>query len=174
MGNDRNSRNMTDQIVAAELSVQDQQHLRAAIKVASLALEHGNHPFGALLVDANGQPLLAAENSVVSHKDPTAHAEMNLVRAAVTKHADDLRGATLFASAEPCPMCASAIVWANIRRVVFGLGMDRIYEIFGESDEQPSLRMHARTVFDAAPYPIEVLGPALEDDAAVSFEGFAT
>ena len=151
----------------------DANSLRVAINVARHSREHGNHPFGAILVDASGKPLLAAENSVITQKDATAHAEMNLMRGATWKYdTATLKGSTLYASGEPCPMCAGAIVWGNIRRVVYGMGMDAMYEMFGAPDDIPSLKMYSRTVFESAPYPIEVIGPALEEEARVVHEGF--
>ena len=148
----------------------DEHYLRIAFKEAERARERGNHAFGALLVDADGTPVLAAQNSVVSDNDATAHAEMNLIRAASRKFKpDQLKTFTLYASGEPCPMCAGAIVWANIRRVVFGLGMEAIYESFDADPDAPALPMHAAGVFSEAPWPMEVIGPLLENEAILLF-----
>ena len=148
----------------------DEHYLRIAFKEAVRARERGNHAFGALLVDADGEPVLAAQNSVVTDNDVTAHAEMNLIRAASRKFAPDhLKTFTLYASGEPCPMCAGAIVWANIRRVVFGLGMEGIYRQFDADPDAPGLTMHAAGVFSAAPWPMAVIGPMLEDEAEAVF-----
>lgn len=144
----------------------DEHYLRVTFKEAELARERNNHAFGALLVDADGEPVLAAQNSVVTDNDVTAHAEMNLIRAASRKFSpDQLKTFTLYASGEPCPMCAGAIVWANIRRVVFGLGMEAIYRLFDADPDAPALPMHAVGVFDQAPWPMEVIGPLLENEA---------
>ena len=144
----------------------DEHYLRIAFREAVRARERGNHAFGALLVDADGEPILAAQNSVVTDNDVTAHAEMNLLRAASRKfQPEQLKTFILYASGEPCPMCAGAIVWANIRRVVFGLGMDGIYRLFDADPDAPALPMHAASVFDQAPWPMEVIGPMLEDEA---------
>ena len=144
----------------------DEHYLRVAFKEAERARERGNHAFGALLVDVDGEPVLAAQNSVVTDNDVTAHAEMNLIRAASRKFSpDQLKTFTLYASGEPCPMCAGAIVWANIRRVVFGLGMEAIYRLFDADPDAPALPMHAVGVFDQAPWPMEVIGPLLENEA---------
>src|SRR3954466_2228568 len=98
------------------------QHLRRAIELAQQARDHGNHPFGALLVDEKGNVVLEAENTVRTDKDVTAHAETNLMRKASALFAPDLlEPGTLAPSAEPCAMCAGAIYWGNVRRVVFGL-----------------------------------------------------
>ena len=149
----------------------DEHYLRIAFKEAVRARERGNHAFGALLVDANGTPVLAAQNSVVSDSDVTAHAEMNLIRAASRKfEPGQLKTFTLYASGEPCPMCAGAIVWANIRRVVFGLGMDAIYRLFDADPDAPALPMHAAGVFAEAPWAMEVIGPMLEAEAKQVFQ----
>ena len=144
----------------------DKHYLRIAFSEAVRARERGNHAFGALLVDADGKPVLAAQNSVVTDNDVTAHAEMNLIRVASKKFGPDrLKTFTLYASGEPCPMCAGAIVWANIRRVVFGVGMEAIYRLFDADPDAPALPMHAAGVFDQAPWPMEVIGPLLENEA---------
>ena len=152
--------------VPAEAENVDEHYLRIAFREAERARDRGNHAFGALLVDADGEPILAAQNSVVTDNDVTAHAEMNLLRAASRKfQPEQLKTFTLYASGEPCPMCAGAIVWANIRRVVFGLGMEAIYRLFDADPDAPALPMHASAVFSEAPWPVEVIGPMLEDEA---------
>lgn len=96
--------------------------LRQAIEVAANARRHGNHPFGAVLVDASGQVLLTAENTVVTERDCTGHAETNLMRIASQRHTpEELAACTLYASTEPCPMCAGAIFWGGLGRVVYAL-----------------------------------------------------
>ena len=148
----------------------DEHYLRIAFKEAARALERGNHGFGALLVNSDGEPVLAAQNSVVTDRDVTAHAEMNLIRAASRKfEPGQLKSSTLYASAEPCPMCAAAIVWANIRRVVFGLSMDGTYELYDAGPDDPTLRMNAADVFAEARWPMEVIGPMLEDESRAGF-----
>lgn len=158
------------------ISERDAAGLRLAIALARQARGHGNHPFGALLVDADGQTLLAAENSVVTGRDPTGHAELNLIRGAGWKIPPAvLKTSTLYTSGEPCPMCAGAIVWGNVRRVVYGLGMEGLYAAIGPGDgDVPGLRLGSRAVFESAPYPIEVVGPALEDEARAVHDGFWT
>lgn len=151
---------------AATLTDADLNGLRLSFRQALRAREHGNHPFGAVLQDAAGTPLLAAENSVVTGHDVTAHAEINLVRAMSRDPAPArLRGATLYCSGEPCPMCAGAIVWAGVRRVVYGLAMADIYALAKMPPDLPALHMATRPVFASAPYAIVVLGPALEAEA---------
>lgn len=80
----------------------DLQHLQSAIRVAERAREHGNHPFGALLVNENDRILLEAENTVVTGRDCTGHAETNLMRLATQQFPPEtLAGCTLYTSTEP-------------------------------------------------------------------------
>ena len=142
----------------------DLQHLRTAIEVAQRAREHGNHPFGALLVDENNQVLLQAENSVVTGKDCTGHAETNLMRLATQHYSPEkLSTCTLYTSTEPCAMCAGAIYWGNVRRVVYALSEVALYEIIGPSPEH--LLLPCREVFSHTQRHVEVEGPAMELDA---------
>jgi tRNA(Arg) A34 adenosine deaminase TadA len=142
----------------------DLQHLRTAIEVAQRAREHGNHPFGAILVDENNQELLQAENSVVTGRDCTGHAETNLMRLASQNYsAEKLSTCTLYTSTEPCAMCAGAIYWGNIGRVVYALSEVDLYEIVGPSPDQ--LVLPSREVFAHSQRRVEVEGPAMELDA---------
>lgn len=76
-------------------------------------------PFGAV-VEKDGKIIARGHNTVISSMDPTAHAEVNAIRnAAKILRTHDLSGCTLYTSAEPCPMCLSAIIWANIKNVYF-------------------------------------------------------
>src|SRR5687768_14770951 len=109
-----------------DAGAEDERWLRAAIIVARQAMTAGNAPFGAVLVAADGRLLLEAGNTVLTSGDATGHAELNLIREA-TQRLDPatLAGATLYASTEPCPMCAGAVFWSGIGRVVFGLSSAR-------------------------------------------------
>ena len=105
----------------------DLRFIRASIEVARKARDNGNHPFGALLVDEQGQILLEAENTVLTDRDCTGHAETNLMRqASKTYDRDLLARCTLYTSTEPCPMCCGAIFWGNVRRVVYGLSEEAL------------------------------------------------
>jgi tRNA(Arg) A34 adenosine deaminase TadA len=150
----------------------DLRFLRASFTVARNARDNGNHPFGALLVDEQGEVVLEAENSVVTTKDCTAHAETNLMRKASAIYDPEfLAKCTLYTSTEPCPMCAGAIFWANVRRVVYGLSEEGLYEITGAESEE-ALYLPCREVFERGKKPIEVVGPLLEDEAREVHEGF--
>jgi tRNA(Arg) A34 adenosine deaminase TadA len=151
----------------------DRKYIRQSIDVAARARAHGNHPFGAVLVGPDGEALMEAENSVVTEEDATGHAETNLVRQASAAYSPEfLAGCTLYASTEPCPMCAGAIYWANIRRVVYGLSEDAIYDYIGEDTSDEVLKLGIRDVFRHGLKPIEVVGPLLEEEALKVHIGF--
>ena len=141
----------------------DLQHLRTAIEIARQAREHGNHPFGALLVDKENNVLLQAENTVVTERDCTGHAETNLMRLASRHYsAKELEACTLYTSTEPCAMCAGAIHWGNVRRVVYALSEVDLYDLIGPSPEH--LLLPCREVFAHSQRTVEVDGPAVELD----------
>ena len=154
-------------------SKRDEFYLRRTFDASHRAMANGNHPFGAVLVDSEGRLLLEAENGFMPSHDGTAHAERLLCSAAATSlPAAVLAGSTLYSSAEPCAMCAGAIYWVGIGRVVFGLGESRLKAITGAHPENPTLDLPCRTVFAAGQKAIEVIGPLLEDEAAALHEGF--
>ena len=144
-----------------------------AIEVARRAREHGNHPFGALLADAAGTILVEAENTVITAADVTGHAETNLIRRGCAElEADTLASATLYTSTEPCAMCAGAIYWAGVSRVVFGLREGELRALTGSDPRNPTLALPCREVFARGQRPIEVIGPLLEAEARAVHEGF--
>ena len=152
---------------------EDAVHLLAAVEVARRSREHGNHPFGALLVDAAGEVTLEAENTVVTGRDCTGHAETNLMRIASKRFSPEfLQGCTLYTSTEPCAMCAGAIYWGNVRRVVFALSEDGLREIVGSNPDNPTLALPCREVFARGQHEVEVSGPHLEHQARFVHEGF--
>ena len=77
-------------------------------------------PFGAIIIDKNGNIIGNGNNQVLKEKDPTAHAEIVAIREACKKlDTQDLSGCILYTSCEPCPMCLSAIIWANIKEIYY-------------------------------------------------------
>jgi len=152
---------------ALSLSERDAHFLRRSFEVARRAMTHGNHPFGAILVGDNGEVLIEAENGYMPAHDGTAHAERLLATLACTTiDAAILRSATIYSSAEPCAMCAGAIYWAGIGRLVYGLSEHRLRELTGNHPENPTLDLPCRQVFGSGQRSTEVVGPRLEDEAA--------
>ena len=134
-------------------------HLTRAVELAALAREHGNDPFGALLITAEGR-IVEAENTVVTHRDPTGHAETNLVRlAAAQLSTEQLAGATLYTSTEPCAMCCGAIFWGGIPRVVYALAESELNAMLPPSSIGLVLELPSRQIFAQGGHPTEVVGP---------------
>lgn len=97
----------------------DADWLTRAIELAVHNVADGGGPFGALIVRAE-RVVAVGQNRVTRDLDPTAHAEMQAIRAACRQLGDfSLAGATLFTSCEPCPMCVAASLWARLDRVVY-------------------------------------------------------
>jgi tRNA(Arg) A34 adenosine deaminase TadA len=120
-------------------------------------------------VAGNGAVLAAAENTQLTEGQVLAHAEMNLLHRAVTEFSPDvLAAATLYTSAEPCAMCAGAIFWSGVSRLVFGLSGDRLHEMSGFSPQM--LVASARDVLSRAGRQVEVVGPVFEAEAAALFD----
>ena len=92
--------------------------------------ENKGGPFGAVITDKDGNVIAVASNLVLESHDPTAHAEVMAIRKASEKlGTHDLSGCTLYATGYPCPMCLSAIIWANIKKVYYGTNLDDAKEI---------------------------------------------
>jgi tRNA(Arg) A34 adenosine deaminase TadA len=139
-------------------------HMREVFAIARRARARGNRPFGALLVASNGAVLAAAENTQVTDEQVFAHAELNLLQRAVKEFTPDvLATSTLYANAEPCAMCAGAIFWSGISRLVYGLSGDRLHEMSGFSPQM--LVASARNVLAHAGRQVEIIGPIFESEA---------
>ncbi len=153
--------------------VGDEELLRHAIAVAAESRAHGNHPFGALLADGEGRVLLTAENTVVTGRDATGHAETNLVRRASAEFGRKrLRECSLYTSTEPCAMCAGAIYWSGIGTVVYALAETALHELAGEDPDNLTLQLPCRAVFAAGRRPVLVRGPVELAEARAVHEGF--
>ncbi len=95
-------------------------YLMKAIKLAKKSVVKGGGPFGAVIVK-DGVVIAQGHNCVTLHNDPTAHAEVSVIRKACKKlHTFDLSGCEIYSSCEPCPMCLAAIYWARIGKIYYG------------------------------------------------------
>ena len=133
---------------------------RQAIELARQAREAGNHPFGALLV-LDGDVIASAQNTVHTDRDPTAHAETNLVARAIREFSpEQIRRSVLYTSCEPCAMCVGKMYWAGIRTIVYALSAEELARVAGGSFLVPCRELLAR-----AAEPVTVIGPLLLNDA---------
>jgi tRNA(Arg) A34 adenosine deaminase TadA len=150
----------------------DEDLLRRSFDVARRAREHGNHPFGAILVGPGGEVLIESENGYLPERDMTAHAERLLASRASRQYAPEYLGrCSMYTSAEPCAMCSGAAYWAGIGRIVYGLSERRLLALTGTHPENPTLDLPCRVVFGAGQRKVEIVGPLLEDEAAALHEG---
>ena len=150
----------------------DEQYVRLAIGVARQSRANGRHPFGALIVSADDR-ILAACESRRDGSDATEHSELSAVRLASTAYPKDvLAQSTLYSSTEPCAMCAGAIYWSGIGRVVYGCPEARLHVLTGNHPENPTLSLPCRELFARGQRRVEVVGPLLEEEAVEVHAGF--
>jgi len=139
-----------------------ERHLRRAIALAREAKAAGDAPFGALILDPSGQTLAEGRNRVHSDGVSTHHAEVGAIEAAQrTLGRTHLSGCTLVSSAEPCPMCAGAIHWSGLSRVVFGVSIERMRRELADGERQ--IPIGVREVL--AGRAVEIIGPLLEEES---------
>ncbi|WP_093939656.1 nucleoside deaminase [Actinoalloteichus hoggarensis] len=143
----------------------DRALIRRAVAEAAGAIETGDVPIGAVVVDGQGALLAAAHNRREAAGDPTAHAEILALRAAATAHGDGWRltGCTLAVTVEPCAMCAGAVVAARIDRLVFGAWEPRTGAVGSLWDVVRDRRLNHRP---------EVVGGVLESECAALLDRF--
>ena len=98
-----------------------EKYIKEAVKIARLGLKNQEGgPFGAVVVSPDGKIIGYGNNQVLKNNDPTAHAEVMAIRnACQNNHNYDLTGCKIYSTSEPCPMCLSAIIWANIKEVYY-------------------------------------------------------
>ncbi len=156
------------------LNDQDLLHLQHCIALSRQVRDSGKHPFAAIVVDAAGQIVAEAGNdSLPPEGDPTRHAELVAAGMAARRLSPEaLAGATLYSSAEPCAMCAGAIYWCGIGRVVYALSEHKLLGLTGDHPENPTFALPCREVFARGQRRVEVAGPFLEDEAAAPHVGF--
>jgi tRNA(Arg) A34 adenosine deaminase TadA len=145
----------------------DDRFVRQAIELARQARVAGNHPFGSLLV-VDGSIVLTAQNTVKTSRDPTAHAETNLIADAIRRlEPDQIRRATVYTSCEPCAMCAGKMYWAGIRSIVYALPSDELATLAGRDFLVPCRELFARAVET-----VQIAGPLLVSEAREVHVGF--
>jgi tRNA(Arg) A34 adenosine deaminase TadA len=141
------------------------RHLRAANAVAQTALAKGRHPFGAVLVAADGETVLLEQGNV----DGVNHAEAVLARVAAHRFdAAQLWNCTLVTTVEPCAMCAGTQYWAHIGQLVYGMSESRLLVMTGNHAENPTLDLPCREVFARGQKAMHVVGPVAEVEEEIA------
>jgi tRNA(Arg) A34 adenosine deaminase TadA len=149
------------------MNPQHEPYIRQTIELAWQARTQGDHPFGSLLL-LDGAVVLTAVNSVITQRNITHHAELNLISAASQQlSAAQLARSILYASTEPCAMCAGAIYWAGIRTIVYGCAAETLAAMATADFVLP-----CRSVLAYGAAPTTVIGPILPTEAAQVHEGF--
>ena len=145
----------------------DEFYMKRAIELAASAVEHGNEPFGAVLV-RDGEIIFENENQIYSAHDPTFHAEMGLIRRYCAESAvTDLSDCTLYSSCEPCFMCCGAMVWTKLGGLVYGASDIELCQILGVQGAEC-----CRTVFEASGKPSEVKGGVLREESLALLQDY--
>ena len=163
---------------AADPSVQsetpDLALLRRTFVLADEARQGGGAPYGALVADTDGKVIAEHRNTAwADGGDPTQHAELVATTEAWRAlGSDGMNNATLYASTEPCSMCAGASYWNGIGRVVYGMSNLRLFAFTGDDPAHTSFALPCRDILSNGFRPITVIGPLLEEEAARSHEGY--
>ena len=145
----------------------DERLARHAIELARRARVAGNHPFGALLA-IDGEVILTAQNTVATDRDPTAHAESNLVSQAIRQLSpNEIRRSVLYTSCEPCAMCVGKMYWAGIRAVTYALPASELAKLAGSDFLIPCTELFSR-----AAESVVIMGPLLVTEAREVHLGF--
>lgn len=150
-------------------------YLRQCIEVSQSSRANGNTPFGAILVDAEGEILLRQENVELTEKRCTGHAETALMEKASHIYSHDfLWSCTLYTTFEPCAMCAGAMYWGNVGRVVYATTEEVLLELTGAHEQNPTFNLPCRDIFSKGQKPIEVIGPfpEIESEVVAVHEGY--
>lgn len=151
------------------------EYLKRCVEISRAAREHGNTPFGALLVDAEGNIILEQENIEITEKVCTGHAETTLVqRASHIYDKEFLATCTLYTTAEPCAMCTGAIYWGNVGSIVYGMTERKLLELTGSDEQNPTFDLPCRDVLARGQKDITVIGPfpEIEQEAASVHVGY--
>ena len=163
---------MEDSIVEPDAS-----RLRHAYALAGQARARGDRPFAAVIVAEDGTILAEGLSTQGTGGGGTlAHSEMNACQAVIAAAIPRarLRRATIYSSGEPCAMCASAIFYTGVGRVVYGLSAAEILHLRNAQPHTAGLSLSCRAVLGSAAEQVEVVGPCLEAEGAKPHEGYWT
>jgi tRNA(adenine34) deaminase len=130
------------------------------MQIAIEESKNGDWPYGAVIVK-DGAIVAKGFNTATRDRDPTAHAEVNVIRAVLKAIPDlSLKGYTLYTSSESCPMCTGAIVWAGVSRVVFGASIQQLIDV-----GQPQINTSCGALIKTAFINVELTGGVLAAEA---------
>ena len=147
--------------------MQDEVFMRKAIELSRLAMEHGNEPFGAVLVK-NNEMVFTNENQIYTRHDPTFHGEAGLIREFCAQTGiTDLQEYTMYSSCEPCFMCSGAMVWVKLGRLVYAASNMELEKILGNEGCNCS-----KMVFDNSFWQPQVTAGVLREESLVILNAY--
>ena len=147
--------------------MKDEVFMKKAIDLSRLAVEHGNEPFGAVLVK-DGEIVFTNKNQIYTKHDPSFHAEAGLIREFCAKTGiSNLQEYTMYSSCEPCFMCSGAMVWVKLGRLVYGASNIDLENILGKEGCNCS-----KLVFDNSFWKPEVTEGVLRDESLEVLKGY--
>ena len=147
--------------------MQDEVFMRKAIELSMLAVEHGNEPFGAVLVKDN-EMVFTNENQIYTRHDPTFHGEAGLIREFCAQTGiTDLQEYTMYSSCEPCFMCSGAMVWVKLGRLVYAASNMELEKILGNEGCNCS-----KMVFDNSFWQPQVTAGVLREESLVILNAY--
>ena len=147
--------------------MQDGVFMRKAIELSMLAVEHGNEPFGAVLVKDN-EMVFTNENQIYTRHDPTFHGEAGLIREFCAQTGiTDLQEYTMYSSCEPCFMCSGAMVWVKLGRLVYAASNMELEKILGNEGCNCS-----KMVFDNSFWQPQVTAGVLREESLVILKAY--
>ena len=147
--------------------MQDEVFMRKAIELSRLAVEHGNEPFGAVLVK-NNEMVFTNENQIYTRHDPTFHGEAGLIREFCAQTGiTDLQEYTMYSSCEPCFMCSGAMVWIKLGRLVYAASNMELEKILGNEGCNCS-----KMVFDNSFWQPQVTAGVLREESLVILKAY--
>ena len=147
--------------------MQDEVFMRKAIELSMLAVEHGNEPFGAVLVKDN-EMVFTNENQIYTRHDPTFHGEAGLIREFCAQTGiTDLQEYTMYSSCEPCFMCSGAMVWIKLGRLVYAASNMELEKILGNEGCNCS-----KMVFDNSFWQPQVTAGVLREESLVILNAY--
>ena len=146
----------------------DRQFMARALELARQGdRTEGASPIGCVIV-LDGRVVAEGHNEVGLRHDPTAHAEMVAIRRAGAALArEELRGATLYSTLQPCGMCTMASIWSHIDRIVYGAGRDDVHRMYFEDRHLDTMNF----IRDAYRKDMPVVGGVLREECAALFYG---
>lgn len=147
--------------------MQDEVFMRKAIELSRLAVEHGNEPFGAVLVK-NNEMVFTNENQIYTRHDPTFHGEAGMIREFCAQTGiTNLQEYTMYSSCEPCFMCSGAMVWVKLGRLVYAASNMELEKILGNEGCNCS-----KMVFDNSFWQPQVTAGVLREDSLVILKAY--